>query len=127
MGIRPEAWGAAHTLDSGSPACAQSLHIDVYMPPPPPPLSIYFVCLFFFLGRDRIHIEYNIFVYLTGREKGAIAAELAPPPGTQPAGTLGRDLRPLPSPSAQYCGEETRTSCLRVYFKMCLCVCLTFY
>lgn len=48
MGIRPEAWGAAHTLDSGSPACAQSLHIDVYMPPPPPPLSIYFVCLFFF-------------------------------------------------------------------------------
>lgn len=33
MGIRPEAWGTAHTLDSGSPACAQSLHLDVYMAP----------------------------------------------------------------------------------------------
>lgn len=31
MGTRPEAWGAAHTLDSGLPACAQSFHLEVYM------------------------------------------------------------------------------------------------
>lgn len=33
MGTRPEAWGAAHTLDSGPPACAQSFHLEVYMAP----------------------------------------------------------------------------------------------
>lgn len=33
MGTRPEAWGAAHTLDSGLPACAQSFHLKVYMAP----------------------------------------------------------------------------------------------
>lgn len=49
MGTRPEAWGAAHTLDSGPPACAQSFHLEVYMAPP---LTTYFVCLFFFLERD---------------------------------------------------------------------------
>lgn len=51
MGIRPEAWGAAHTLDSGSPACAQSLHIDVYMPPPPPHRCQYILYVFFFSGK----------------------------------------------------------------------------
>lgn len=48
MGIRPEAWGAAHTLDSGSPACAQSLHLDVYMPPPPPRCQRILYVFFFF-------------------------------------------------------------------------------
>lgn len=50
MGIRPEAWGAAHTLDSGLPACAQSLHLDVYMPPPPRCHRILYV-FFFFSGK----------------------------------------------------------------------------
>lgn len=44
MGTRPQAWGAAHTLDSGPPACAQSFHLEVYMAP----LPAYFVCFFFF-------------------------------------------------------------------------------
>lgn len=43
MGTRPQAWGAAHTLDSGPPACAQSFHLEVYMAP----LPAYFVCFFF--------------------------------------------------------------------------------
>lgn len=49
MGTRPEAWGAAHTLDSGPPACAQSFHLEVYMAPP---LTTYFVCLFFFFWKE---------------------------------------------------------------------------
>lgn len=43
MGAGPEVWSAAHTLDSGSLARAQSFHLDVYMAP----LPAYFVCFFF--------------------------------------------------------------------------------
>lgn len=50
MGTRPEAWGAAHTLDSGPPACAQSFHLEVYMAPPP--YNVFCMSFFFFLERD---------------------------------------------------------------------------
>lgn len=48
MGTRPEAWGAAHTLDSGLPACAQSFHLEVYMAHLQ--RILYFV-VFFFSGK----------------------------------------------------------------------------
>ncbi|XP_075854310.1 transcription factor JunB isoform X1 [Microcebus murinus] len=52
-----------------------------------------------------------------GEEEGAIAAELAPPPWySSPRGHWGGDPRPLPSPSAPYCGEETRTWSLKSLF-----------
>lgn len=48
MGTRPEAWGAAHTLDFGLPACAQSFHLEVYMAP----FQRILYVVFFFLERD---------------------------------------------------------------------------
>ena len=44
MGTRQKAWGAAHTLDSGPPACAQSFHLEVYMAPFQRILYVFFFC-----------------------------------------------------------------------------------
>lgn len=44
MGTRQKAWGAAHTLDSGPPACAQSFHLEVYMTPFQRILYVFFFC-----------------------------------------------------------------------------------
>lgn len=83
------------------PLCARSFHLDVYKPP-----STFFLYFFFFLlETDSIHIEYNIFVYLTGRGGGGDRGGAGPAARySSPRGHWGRDPRPLPSPSAPYCG-----------------------
>lgn len=58
MGTGPEVWSAAHTLDSGSLACAQSFHLDVYMAPPS---SVF--CMFFFFFWEETGFILNI-IYL---------------------------------------------------------------
>lgn len=121
MGTRQKAWGAAHTLDSGPPA----------RPPAPSPSTSRFTwptsnvfCMFFWKKTEFI---LNIFVYLTGRGEGGCCVGAGPAAWYSACG----DTREGPPPSAlPLCTVLWRRNThfvSKVYFKMCLCVCLTFY
>lgn len=123
MGTGPGAWGRHKPhWTPARPLCAQSFHLNVYKPP----LPSFFVCFFFFsCWKDSIHIEYNIFVYLTGRGGGGIAAELAPPPGTQAPGETGEgDPRPLPSPLCAILWRRNTHPVFKEFILRCVCVCV---
>ena len=97
MGTGPRAWG--RRKQHWTPArrlCAQSFHLDVYKPPFH---GFFFVCFFFLLETDSIHIEYNIFVYLTerggGGDRGGAGSAVR---YSSLRGHWGGDLRPLPFP-----------------------------
>lgn len=93
MGTGPGAWGRHKPhWTPARPLCGQSFHLDVYKPP----FHVFFV--FFFL-LDSIHIEYNIFVYLTGRGGGGDCGGAGPADRySSPRRYWGGDPRPLPSP-----------------------------
>lgn len=64
-----------------------------------PPFHVFFLYVFFLLETDSIHIEYNIFVYLTGRGGGGDRGGAGPAAWySSPREHWGGDPRPLPSP-----------------------------
>lgn len=92
VGTGPGAWGRRKPhWTPARPLCAQSFHTDVYKPP-------FQVFLYvFFCWKDSIHIEYNIFVYLTGRGGGGDRGGAGPAARySSPRGHWGGD----PSPPA---------------------------
>lgn len=120
-GHLPRGMGAAKTtLDSCPPALRPVL---------PPrrlqaPLPRFFV-FFFLLETDSIHIEYNIFVYLTGRGGGGDRGGAGPAARYSSLRGLKGGAPPPALPPAPYCGKETRTQSLEFILKcVCVCVCV---
>lgn len=94
------------------------------------PLPRLFVFFFFCWKQDSIHIEYNIFVYLTGRGGGDDRGGAGPAARySSPRGHWGRDPRPLPSPLCTVLRGNThlvsKECILRCVF-VCMCVRLWF-
>lgn len=127
VGTGPGAWGCRKPHWSPArPLCAQSFHLDVYKPP----FHVFLYFFFFCWKQDSIHIEYNIFVYLTGRGGGGDSGGAGPAARySSPRGHWGRDPRPLPSPLCTVLRGNThlvsKECILRCVF-VCMCVRLWF-
>lgn len=90
------------------------------------PLPPFFVCFFFFLlETDSIHIEYNIFVYLTGRGGGGDRGGAGPAARySSPRGHWGRDPRPLSSPLCTVLWIRNTHLVSKEFILRCVCVCV---
>lgn len=109
------------TLDSCPPALRPVL---------PPrrlqaPFHLFLYVFFFLLETDSIHIEYNIFVYLTGRGGGGDRGGAGPAARySSPRGHWGRDPRPLSSPLCTVLWIRNTHLVSKEFILRCVCVCV---